>query len=141
MTALRRLLAQRHLAVLILAAALAMKLLIPGGYMLSVEHGRMAITLCPGTVPVPKPNPMPMAGMHGDGAGHHDDKPMHAQAEMPCAFAGLSHQALGAIDPILIAGLIAFIMALGAAPSPPLSVAQARRLRPPLRGPPLLPLT
>ena len=31
---------------------------------------------------------------HGDGAGHHDDKPVHAQAEMPCAFAGLSHQAL-----------------------------------------------
>lgn len=123
---------------LILAAALAMKLLIPGGYMLAVEHGRLAITLCPGTVPVPKPDPMPMAGMHGNGGGHHDDKPVHAQAEMPCAFAGLSAAMLAAVDPIQWVALLAFVLATGfvaitatVRPAPPY-------LRPPLRGPPAL---
>ena len=40
MQAIRHLLAQRHLAVLICAAALLLKLLVPTGYMIDSDHGK-----------------------------------------------------------------------------------------------------
>ena len=134
MTAVRRLLAHRHLAVLICLAALAMKLLIPGGYMVSAEQGQLSIMVCPGVMPAPEPAPMAMA-MHGD-AGHHEQQKQHGQVEQPCAFAGLSHQALGAADPVLLAAAISYIMATAAAPAPHLRLSRIAHLRPPLRGPP-----
>lgn len=110
---------------------LLLKLIVPTGYMLTVEHGRATIMVCPGTVPA-KP-----VMQHGNMAGHHApaDK---GKAEMPCAFAGLSAAALGAIDPILLVALIAFVLATAwlvvARPLP----ARSPYLRPPLRGPPAI---
>ncbi|KQM41322.1 hypothetical protein [Sphingomonas sp. Leaf10] len=129
MRIVRHLLAQRRLAVLLCAAALLLKLIVPTGYMLSVDHGRVAIMVCPGTVPA-----QPVMH-HGDMAGHHApaDK---GKGEMPCAFAGLSAAALGAIDPILLVTLVAFVLATGwRAVVQPLP-ARPAYLRPPLRGPP-----
>ena len=137
MHAIRHLLAQRHLAVLLCAATLLLKLLVPTGYMIDSDHGRIGIVVCSGTAPAMMP--MEMQGMHGDTVGHgadHGKSRDHGKAEMPCAFSGLSAAALGAIDPVQLAALIAFILTLGVvaailpAPSPPI------RLRPPLRGPP-----
>jgi len=141
--AVRHLLAQRHLAALICAGVLLLKLLVPTGYMVVSESGSLAIVVCSGTAP--RAAPMAMPGMHGDMVDHgrmdrgqmdHGKSEDHGKAEMPCAFAGLSAAALGAIDPILLATLIAFVLAvgLGASALPP----PARRayLRPPLRGPP-----
>ena len=48
MQVVRHLLAQRRLAVLICAAALLMKLLVPAGYMIGNDHGRLSIILCSG---------------------------------------------------------------------------------------------
>jgi hypothetical protein len=110
--AIRHFLAQRHLAVLICAATLLLKLLVPTGYMIDSDHGRIAITICSGIAPAT------MA------------------TEMPCGFSGLSAAMTGAIDPIQLAALIAFVLAIGMTlivlPTP------ARRiyLRLPLRGPP-----
>lgn len=141
MPLIRILLTRRHVAMLICVATLAIKLLVPAGYMLSAEHGRLAISLCSGVVPSPTPvampASMPMAGMHGD-MDHHEQKEPHGQVEMPCAFAGLSHhQALGAIDPILLVAAVAFVMAAGIAPARARKPALFDHLRPPLRGPPL----
>jgi len=148
-TAIRSLFAQRHLAVLICAAALLLKLLIPAGYMIGQVDGRAAIILCPGSAPVPAPAPVPMAH---DGAMAMDHAAMsHARSEqgsghsgqdhgrdMPCAFAGLTAPGLAATDPIQLALLIAFVMAVGLAmPVLPRPVV-APHLRPPLRGPPAL---
>ncbi|WP_322963259.1 hypothetical protein [Sphingomonas fuzhouensis] len=147
MTAIRSLFAQRHLAVLLCAAALLLKLLIPAGYMIGQVDGHAAIILCPSTTPAPEAAAMPHGAgmamgpmvMHHDPAGHpagHSDK-SHGH-DMPCAFAGLAAPSLAATDPIQLALFIAFVMAIGLA----MPVAPRPRatpyLRPPLRGPPTL---
>ncbi|MEJ8629079.1 hypothetical protein P0F65_02870 [Sphingomonas sp. I4] len=55
MTAIRSLFAQRHLAVLLCAAALLLKLIVPTGYMVGPVDGGMGIVLCPGSAPCPRP--------------------------------------------------------------------------------------
>lgn len=133
MQAVRHLLAQRHLAVLICAATLLLKLLVPTGYMIDNDHGRIAIDICSGTTPATMTMEMP--GMHGDMPDHGKSKD-HGKAEMPCAFSGLSAAALGAIDPIQLAALIAFILALGLVVTVLPAPSRPAYLRPPLRGPP-----
>lgn len=139
MQAIRHLLAQRHLAVLVCAAALLLKLLVPTGCMIATDHGRIVMTVCSGvarTAPI-----RDMAGMHAGMADHgasedHGKPKDHGRADMPCAFSGLSSPALRAIDPVQLAALIAFVLAIGlAATTLPLPAVPAR-LRPPLRGPP-----
>lgn len=113
--------------------------------MVATTHGDLAIILCPGTVPAATTTGMP--GMHdhladhGGGGDHgggedHGGAPDHAKAQMPCVFAGLSAAALGAIDPILLAALIAFILAHGLIATIPPAPSSPAYLRPPLRGPP-----
>lgn len=135
MLVIRRLIAQRYLATLICGVALFLKLLVPTGYMIGTDHGRVAITTCTGMAPATVMMDMP--GMHGDMADHGKSKD-HGKAEQPCAFAGLSAAMTGAVDPIQLAELIAFIMAIGMVgvllPTP----AGPSFLRPPLRGPPAI---
>ena len=134
MLAARILLAQRHLAMLICLATLLLKLLIPAGYMIDNDHGRVGIILCSGVAPATAM--MDMRGMHGDVPDPGKPKD-HGKAEMPCAFSSLSGATLGAIGPIQLAALIAFVMALGLAVALLPTPAEPARLRPPLRGPPL----
>ena len=133
MQAIRHLLAQRQLAVLICAATLLLKLLVPTGYMIDNDHGRIAITICSGTAPATMTMEMP--GMHGDMPDHGKSKD-HGKAEMPCAFSGLSAAALGPIDPIQLAALIAFVLTLGLVGTILPAPSRPAFLRPPLRGPP-----
>jgi hypothetical protein len=133
--AARTFLAQRHLAVLICLATLLLKLLIPAGYMIDNDHGRMSITVCSGVAPATAM--MDMRGMHGDVPTSGKSKD-NGKAEMPCAFSGLSAATLGAIGPIQLAALIAFVMAVGLAVALLPTPAEPARLRPPLRGPPAL---
>ena len=118
---------------LICAATLLLKLLVPTGYMIDSDHGRITITICAGIVPAVMTMEMP--GMRDGMPGHGKSKD-HGKAEMPCAFSGLSAAMNGAIDPIQLAALIAFVLAMGM--SPIILPTPARRiyLRPPLRGPP-----
>jgi hypothetical protein len=131
--AVRRFLAQRYFAVLLCAATLLLKLLVPAGYMIGSEHGRMTIELCSGVVAQPTTLAAPEMQLDMLGHGKSQD---HGKAEMPCAFTGLSAASLGAVDPIQIAAAVAFVMAVGL--SPVVLPANIRRgyLRPPLRGPP-----
>ena len=118
---------------LLCAATLVLKLLVPTGYMIDSNHGRITITICSGTGPATIATEMP--GMHGGMADHGKSKD-HGKAEMPCAFSGLSAAMTGAIDPIQLIALIAFVLALGLVAT--VIPAPLRRvyLRPPLRGPP-----
>ena len=131
--AARRLLVQRHLAALLCVATLLLKLLVPTGYMIGSEHGRMTIELCSGVAS--RPMAMEMAGMHGDMPGHGKSQD-HGKAEAPCAFAGLSATSLGPVDPIQLAALIALVMTVGLLPAVLPAIVRRGYLRPPLRGPP-----
>ena len=143
----RLLIAQRHIAVAICVAALLLKLLVPTGYMIDVTQGRLSIIACPGMAPAPVVADMPgMSGGHHASSGHampdhgrsgnHDPSGDHGKPELPCAFAGLSAATLGAVDPILLAAFIAFVMLLGHRPLPGARPVRRSYLRPPLRGPP-----
>lgn len=130
---IRCLLAQRYVAMLICVTALALKLVVPTGYMIGDARGHVAIVMCPGSGADPVVAAMP--GMHGAMADHGKSKE-HGKPEQPCAFAGLSAAALGAVDPVQLAALIVFVMAAGLSLAPPLLQIRRSYLRPPLRGPP-----
>ena len=131
MTGFRRsILLHRQLAVWLVAAALAMKLLVPAGYMPMVSAGSITLELCSGYEP--QTMAMAMPGMPGK-YGHEDG---HGKAEMPCAFGGLAMPGLAGADPILFIVAIAFIMALGFLVTPLPSPGRTTRLRPPSQGPP-----
>lgn len=96
MSAIRHLLARRHLATLILACALAVRVLIPAGFMIGqTASGARALVLCPGQNDAPA-----MPGMHHDMAhmmpdgsmmsGHDTGKQSHDPGtDRPCAFAAV----------------------------------------------------
>lgn len=113
---------------------LLLKLLVPTGYMVGSENGRVTIELCSGVAG--QSATIAMAGMHGDMPGH-GKLPDHGKAEMPCAFSGLSAASLCAVDPIQLAALIAFVMAVGSSPAVLPAIIRRGYIRPPLRGPPL----
>lgn len=137
MFALRRfLLAHRHLVALLCLAALAVRLLVPAGYMISTDHGRIAITLCPGAASAPV---MDMASDMHHTTGDHGRSDDHGKASPPCAFSSLSVQALGGVDAVLLLAAIAFVMAIGLRPGRAPLRLLAPYLRPPLRGPPARP--
>jgi hypothetical protein len=131
MLIVRRLLAQRYFAVLLCAKTLLLKLLVPTGYMISSEHGRITIELFAGVVP--NATTMAISGMHGDMPDHGKSQD-HGNAEMPCTFAGLLAATLGAIDPVQLITLIAFVMAIALSPAVQPATVRRGHLRPLLRG-------
>ncbi len=151
MSALRRLILSRPLLMgWLCVAALALKLLVPSGYMISGEGGRVAIILCSGVAPsmagpsttgaLNAASPDMVMGNHvmsGHAMPEHDPSASHGKTEMACAFSGLSAQALAGVDAILLVAAIAFVMAIGVRPVRRLVRVRASYLRPPLRGPPI----
>ncbi len=136
MQAIRRLvLAHTLLAALICVAVLALRILIPTGYMISVNHGRIAVTLCSGVAQQQPSMAMDMAGMDHTMPEHEKSKE-HGKAEIPCAFSSLSAQALSAVDPSLLVAALAFVAALALYGLSPTIIRSASYLRPHLRGPP-----
>lgn len=133
MTALRRLLAVRpEFAVALFALALAMKLLVPAGFMPTVADGRFVVSICSGTGPATMEMAMPgMAHPAPADTAKHDEG-----ASAPCAYAGLMAPMVAAVDPLLLAVALLLMAALALRPTIPLSPGAAPRLRPPLRGPP-----
>ena len=126
----RLILNHRTLSAWLIACALMMKILVPGGFMPVVSAGAMTIQICAGTAPVK----MAMAGM-----AHHQDKSDHQAREMPCAFSGLSAPSLAAADMVILALAIAFILGRVFQSKQRSPVAAPAYLRPPLRGPPPFP--
>ena len=117
---------------LLLVCTLAVRLVVPSGFMPSVEHGRVTILICSGTA-TPPVMATAMSGMHHDRSGETG----HTKAEMPCAFAGLGLATMGTAPPLVSAAalLLTFLLAILAIAQ--LLPAPSGRLRPPLRAPPL----
>ena len=129
-TTLRSLLARhRWLAIWLAGAALMLKVLVPAGFMPTVSSGTILVQLCSGQGP--QTVMMELPGRSGD-----HDPADHKQADMPCAFSGLSSPALAAADPILLALAIAFILAMGFLGLSFALPGASPFLRPPPIGPP-----
>ena len=129
---MRHLLARRPLALLLCAAALLLKLAMPAGYMIGSGHGRVTVRICSGGAPATMTMAIP--GVHDD-VGH-DAPAGQDRPDAPCAFAGLSAAALGAVDPVQLAALLVFILTAGVRSPPAPTPSRPEHLRPPLRGPP-----
>ncbi len=124
--------AQRGWFVALLACALAVRLLVPTGFMPVVAEGVVTFQPCPGVMPA---DPMPAMNGHAmKDMAHHGEEP---RVEMPCSFAGMGAAALGSAPPLLLAAAIAFVF-LGVLRLSARRVAEPPRLRPPLRAPPAL---
>lgn len=132
MVALRTRLFRNPAAWLMLAVlALSLRALVPQGFMVA-QGGDISLTvsICRDagvsppsmTLEIPRKAPAP---------GQDDDE------RQPCAFGGLGQAAtLPPVD--LLTAMLAFVMALALLPAPRIVLARLVRLRPPLRGPPLL---
>lgn len=141
MTSLRRLLLDhRALALWLAALALAVRLIVPAGFMVGSIDGRPVLQLCSGFGPVaaaPAAAHMPMAhgGGHHGRDGHRESD--HPATDMPCPYAGLAQAATTPVDPLLLVLAIAFVMALGVRATRWPALRDRAHLRPPMRGPPL----
>lgn len=133
MGALRNfLMARRAMAIAVIVLALAIKALVPTGYMIETGARVFTVAIC------------------ADASGDHvlsraivvPGKPASggqskSKSGEGCAFASHSAAGVSAADPVLLALALAFIVLLGfLAIALPASSA-GRRLRPPLRAPPV----
>ncbi|MFW2853254.1 hypothetical protein ACM61V_15225 [Sphingomonas sp. TX0543] len=117
---------------LIVAATLAVRVLVPAGFMPTLDNGRVVIGICSGygptmmAVSVPGLEQVHHTGDEGD------------QARSPCAFADLALPLIGGADAIQLAQALLFILAIALLLAVTLPPRAAAWLRPPLRGPPLI---
>jgi hypothetical protein len=134
MTRLRALICDHaRLTLVLLALALAIKAVVPAGFMLSAGGDRfLTVTICSDASGTPKQMQIAIPGKQ-DTSGDHSDAGANATH---CAFSGLGHSALGGADPLLLAAALAFILLLGLASLPVLPLRDIAFLRPQLRGPP-----
>lgn len=122
---------QKHsvLAAWVVAAALALRVLVPGGFMPTIDHGRIVMTICNGSPDGPGTMVMALPGME------HKQQPGDV-ASGKCAYADLAQAMTGGMDAILLAVALAFATALALLLTFALPARPAAFLRPPLRGPP-----
>ncbi|MFM2372529.1 MAG: hypothetical protein RIS85_2251 [Pseudomonadota bacterium] len=121
----------RVLALLVVMAALCMKIVVPVGYMPGAGSKILTVQICADALGehAVRQIVVPMKQSHGD------EGAKAAKAE--CPFASLSLFSLAGADFALLIAALAFILALGFAPVRPPRPRRARYLRPPLRGPPV----
>ena len=130
MTEARKFLVRHQwLCALLLGAALLVKALVPAGFMPVVSNGVILVQLCSGQGPQKIAIKLPSKGGEQD----HDE---HKKAEAPCAFTGLSSPSLAAVDALLLAVALAFILATVFRRPNRLVLRRGTYLRPPAIGPP-----
>lgn len=122
----------RVAALLVVMAALCMKIVVPTGFMIGQESKVLTVQLCNDglghaeTIKIA----IPMKGDPSDSSGK--------QGKGDCPFSSLSAPSMAGANPALLALAVAFILALGFAPARTAFTKRASYLRPPLRGPPAL---
>jgi len=126
----------RALAMAIIAIALCMKALVPAGYMFGGGSGGMllSVQLCsegggPQSITIAVP------GTGGDEKGQSGH---NGHGDPPCPYSALSMAADTGADAPMLAAALLFIIAIGFAPIVAVHLQRLPRLRPPLRGPPIL---
>lgn len=120
----------RWLTVWLVLAACAMKVLVPGGYMVSIQARVITVQLCDDTGTGHRTTQFAIPMKPGSGQSE------HGKGDGPCPYSSLTHASLAGADLILLALALAFILALGFLPLAPPSSRSFDHLRPPLRGPP-----
>jgi len=135
MTRLRAMICDHaRLTLVLLALALAVKVVVPAGFMMSGGGDRfLTVMICSdASGGGPKQMQIAIPGKRDSGSNHSEQgtKAIH------CAFSGLGHSALGGADPLLLVAALAFILLLGLAPLSSLPARDMPFLRPQLRGPP-----
>ncbi|MBY9061315.1 hypothetical protein K7957_00010 [Sphingomonas yunnanensis] len=131
MTRLRHLIERRPVAVAwLLLIAMALRLIVPAGFMPAGAARGLTLVACPewGAVPT-------MAAHHAahERTGHGEP---HRHTEPPCAFAGLGLPTLAAGDFSPLAPRIDAVALAATAHGRALRLAAADRLRPPAQAPP-----
>jgi hypothetical protein len=133
MTRLRHLIERRPAAMgLLLVLALALRLIVPAGFMPAASARGVTLVACP------EWGAAPTMAAHGATHDRDDHGEPHRHAEPPCAFAGLGLPTLAAGD---LTPLSPFTDAIALAATPlgrALRVAATDRLRPPTHAPPAL---
>jgi hypothetical protein len=120
----------RWLALWLIAAALAVKALVPAGYMLAETGGKtLTMAICDGNGPATMTIDIPMDPDHAK-------KPDSARQDGGCAYSGLGHAMLGGADPVLLLAALAFLLALGFAPAATPVLRPRAFALPPAQGPP-----
>ena len=129
MIALRAILrARSYLAIGLIVAALAVRMIIPAGTMPGSGARVLAVEICADASGIKQTQILIVPGKPA---------PHHANADKgTCGFAGLATPALAGADPVLLAVALAFILAIGLALAAPSLPARFARFQPPLRGPP-----
>lgn len=131
----------------LLALGLWLNTLAPVGYMIAPgSDGWLAVTPCPQTHPLaryrqaatPHDTAMDHAHSHHGHGEHGSDDTPSSNPSKPCASAGITKLATGSVDPGLLILSIAFALLLALAPRAIPRRTKSVRLRPPLRGPPVL---
>jgi hypothetical protein len=117
------------LAAALVALVLAMKIVVPGGFMPAAQSGKLVILVCSGLGMEPVAVDIGGKPAKPDGATR--------TAAQPCVFAALADLWLPGADPVQLRAALLFILALGFAAISAPALARLSRLRPPLRGPPL----
>jgi len=123
--------AHRTLAALLLACALAMKALVPAGYMVGSQSRTIAIQICDGQDHHILGHIV--VGDAGKGGNGQND---HAKGDGVCPYGALGHASLASADPVQLALALAFILAVSFAALVPTRQPRLLHIRPPLRGPP-----
>ena len=108
---------------------MAMRLLVPGGYMPEADRGALTVTICDGAAG----RQLAMAIPRLDGSHHQQSE--HGNSA-PCAFASLAGQAIAAADAVLLLAAIAYIVAHALRAPATAPYRAAPFLRPPPRAPP-----
>ncbi|MBQ1497614.1 MAG: hypothetical protein IIZ38_04795 [Sphingomonas sp.] len=120
----------RWLALWLIAAALAVKALVPQGYMLADSGGKtLTVAICDGNGPATMTIDVPMAPDHAKA-------PDGTKQDGGCAYSSLGHAMTGGADPVLLLAAIAFLLALGFAPAAQPMIRRRAFAQPPAQGPP-----
>lgn len=125
--------AHPRLAALLLALALAMKALVPAGYMVGTGSRSPTMEICADSLGQRITKQITVANARA----HPADTAKADMAKKPCAFAGHAAPLLGGADGWLLAGALAFILALGFAPVHAPLLRRLVALLPPPCGPPV----
>lgn len=118
-------------AVLLLALALAMKALVPSGYMIGSQSKVLTISICADTQGGSYTKQVVLPD-----SGERSGDTQHAKDGQACPFSALAMASLAGTDPVLLSLALGFILALGFAAASPTQPRRVPHLRPPLRGPP-----
>jgi hypothetical protein len=122
----------RVMAFVVVMAALCMKVLVPSGYMIGQDSKVLTVQICydGSGHSLTKQLVIPMKGEPSDSSGK--------QGKGDCPFSSLSMALVSGADQALLGLALAFILALGFAPTRGVLPRPFFYLRPPLRGPPAL---